>query len=138
MNPLTALCLLAALAMTGCSPKPPVSLQSDRVETVNKNLFLGKRVGNVPKDPSFQKQRYSYIIHAEKKRDVYFDNKIFVKAFYLLHHANLVVITGNCRVASQYKHYLKHHGVTAKIKLSCVDIDSNEVMIDTIHYSPLN
>jgi len=130
------LLLVGALLFAGCSAKKtPVALQNTTPSVINKGILLDKHDNRVPLDPSFSGSRYSYIITTSKKGNVFFDNKIKVKAFYLLHHANLVVITGNRHVAKQYRSYLRKNGVTAPIKINATGIRSGKVIIDTIHYA---
>lgn len=117
--------------------KKPVALKSDTTSVINTKILLDKHYNNVPLDKSFEKQRYSYIINTTKRGNTFFDNKILVKSFYLLHHANLIVITGNINTANDYMLYLMDNGVLAPIKVNNTKIKSNKVIIDTIHYSPV-
>lgn len=129
--------LAGCLLFTGCSQKKAVELKSDTTSVINKNILLDKHYNMVPLDKSFKKQRYSYIINTRKRGSTFFDNDILVKSFYLLHHANLIVITGNINTANDYMLYLKDNGVLAPIRVNNVKIKSNKVIIDTIHYSPV-
>jgi hypothetical protein len=129
--------LAGCLLFTGCSQKKPVELKSDITSVINKNILLDKHYNIVPLDKSFKKQRYSYIINTRKRGSTFFDNDILVKSFYLLHHANLIVITGNIDIANDYMLYLMQNGVLAPIKVNKTRIKSNKVIIDTIHYSPV-
>ena len=130
--------LAMGLFLTGCSQKEPVKLKGDVTSSINKKVLLDKHDNNVPLDKSFVKQRYSYIINTTKKGSTFFDNDILVKSFYLLHHANLIVITGKLNIANGYMRYLIENGVSAPIKINTVSIKSNKVIIDTIHYSPVS
>jgi hypothetical protein len=129
--------LAGCLLFTGCSQKKPVELKSDTTSFVNKKVLLDKHDNDVPLDKSFVKQRYSYIINTTKKGSTFFDNDILVKSFYLLHHANLIVITGKLNIANDYMRYLIENGVSASIEVNDAGIKSNKVIIDTIHYSPV-
>ncbi len=129
--------LIGSILLMGCSQKAPVALQNHTSQDINKGILLDTHSNNVPLDKSFAKQRYSYIINSEKKGNTFFDNDILVKSFYLLHHANLIVITGNIDIAEEYMLYLMKNGVTAPIEINDTGINSNKVMIDTIHYSPI-
>ena len=131
--------ILAGLSfiMMGCSQKKPIELKNNHTFLVNKKIF-DKHHNLVPLDKSFKKQRYSYIINTSKKGNTFFDNNILVKAFYLLHHADLIVITGNDKIVREYMHYLSSNGVTAPTEANDVNINTNKVMIDTVHYSPIS
>jgi len=130
--------LIGFLLFTGCSQKKPVELKNDETYVINKKILLDTHYNIPPLDDSFKKQRYSYIINTSKKGNTFFDNDILVKAFYLLQHANLIVITGNLDIANDYKLYLMENGVMAPIEVNDANIDSNKVIIDTIHYSPVS
>jgi len=129
--------LIGFLLFTGCSQKEPVELKNDKTYVINKKILLDTHYNIPPLDDSFKKQHYSYIINTSKEGDTFFDNDILVKSFYLLHHANLIIITGNLDIANDYKLYLLENGVMAPIKINKADIFSSKVIIDTIHYSPL-
>jgi len=129
--------LAGYLLLTGCSQKKPVELNDNTQHLINKKILLDKHGNNVPLDKSFQKQRYSYIINSSKIGSTFFDNDILIKSFYLLHHANLIVITGNLHIAKSYKLYLLKNGISAPIQINNAKIKSNKVIIDTIHYSPI-
>jgi len=129
--------LVGCLLLVGCVQKKPVELKSDTTSFINKKILLDNHENNVPLDKSFVKQRYSYIINTTKKGSTFFDNDILVKSFYLLHHANLIVITGKLHIANDYMQYLIENGVSTPIKVNSANIKSNKVIIDTIHYSPV-
>ena len=130
--------LAGCIFFTGCSQKEPVELASGTFDVANQSILKltnNKGYNKVPKDKSFTKQRYSYIINTEKVGNTFFDNEIIVRSFYLLHHANLIIITGNSNIVKDYIGYLKDNGVSAPIEVNNENIESNKVIIDTIHYS---
>ena len=129
------------LVLAGCGIKQPVESTSDTFNAANQSILTltnNKGFNEVPKDKSFTSQRYSYIIDTEKDGSTFFDNKIIVRSFYLLHHAHSIIITGEHNVIEQYKEYMQSNGVKGDIILSEVPIYSNKVMIDTIHYSAVS
>lgn len=130
--------LASCLLLVGCSQKTAVKLNSHEEALINKSVLLDTHYNNVPLDKSFKKQRYSYIITTSKNKNTYFHNDILVKSFYLLHHANLIVITAKKRIATDYMLYLYNQGISASIQINNANIRSNKVIIDTIHYSPID
>ena len=128
------------LLVVGCGIKKPVEPTSDTFNPANQSILTltnNKGFNEVPKDESFTGQKYSYIINTEKVGNTFFDNNIIVRSFYLLHHANLIVITGNANTVEEYIGYLVDNGVSAPIEVNNENIMSNKVIIDTIHYSPI-
>ena len=132
--------LAGCILFAGCSQKEPVKLTSGTFNASNQSILKltnNKGYNEVPKDKSFTEQRYSYIINSEKVGNTFFDNEIIVRSFYLLHHANLIVITGKANTVKDYVRYFKENGVSAPIQVNNAGIKSNKVIIDTIHYSPI-
>ena len=110
--------LIAGLVLlNGCSKPPePVVLDGTEAVTINQEL-IAEHSKSVPKDPFLKQVDWTYNMYFHKQGDRFIADDDVVKAFYLAHNADRMIIIGNSDITGQYKEYFLRNGVEADIEL---------------------
>ena len=128
------LVLLISLLLTGCSSKYeyPAELDDSSFLKIHKNL-LTKHRSIVQKDLSLSYKNWFYRIHLKKEHGFLLQNYQIVKTFYLVDHAEYILIKGNKKLIKEYKNYFKKNGATARISIKDTHTNSNNVTVLLSH-----
>lgn len=106
---------ILALTIVGCgNPPEPIQLDNDSAITINQEL-IRKESRQIPLDPFMKQNNWTYNLEFEKSSDgEYIPNDKIVKAFFVAHNADKIIIIGNKAIAKEYKTYLVKNGCKAE------------------------
>jgi hypothetical protein len=126
--------LIISLLFTGCSTKyeHPVELDDSSFVLIHSNL-LTKHKMNVPRDLSMTKRNWKYRLKLKKEGGYLVKNHQIIKTFYLVDHADYILIEGNKLLAREYKHYFIKNGSKAYISIKPKRTNSNTVTLTLSH-----
>lgn len=114
-----SLCALAALSLSACGVKKPVSVGGEQV-SIN-NTLLEERYNFVPKDPYLKEQNYAYSMILTPNHNYLIDNDLVVKTFLLAHSSQKITLIGKEQQIQKYRDYFIENGVSAEIYLQPVE-----------------
>ncbi|OCS32895.1 cag pathogenicity island protein (plasmid) [Campylobacter fetus] len=129
--------LSTSLILVGCSTKPPepVKLDGGSAITINQSLLTLKEKG-VGKDKFLTSNKWTYNMFFTKNEDGLIKNDEIVKAFYLAHNSEKIIIVGYENMALEYKNYFLNNQVTADIEIHPVDsIDLSKNKVNVLFFS---
>lgn len=132
--------LATGLLLIGCSTKPPkpVKLDSGSSVAINQALIILKEKG-IGKDPFLINNKWAYNMFFSKTDGELINNSDIVKAFYLAHNAQKIIIIGNEKIAQEYKDYFLNNQVSANITIHPVDsINLSKQQVNVIFFSKNN
>ena len=110
--------VILSLLLGACSKPPkPVELEGTEAKTINQSL-IEKHSQSTPQDPFLKTTDWTYNMYFSKQPNGdLIKNDDIVKAFYLAHNADEIIIIGDKSITWQYKNYFIKNGVSANIKL---------------------
>lgn len=109
--------VILPLLFTACSKPPkPVELEGTQAKTINQSL-IEKHSQSTPQDPFLQNMNWTYNMYFKKlSNGDLIANDDIVKAFYLAHNADEIIIIGDKIITQEYKNYFLKNGVKANIR----------------------
>lgn len=120
-----SLTIALSFLLVGCSKPPkPIELDGDSAITINQELIRMK-YREVPLDRFLSNNNWTYNLEFTKKEDVFIPNDMIVKAFYVAHNADKIIIVGHNNIANAYKNYFIENQVKADISIHHVDSIEN-------------
>jgi len=129
-----SLLFIIGLFISGCSTKyeHPIELDNSSFTVIHENLMT-KHTNIVPKDVSMAKRNWFYRLKLKKQNGDLLKNTQIIKTFYLVDHANYILIKGNKKLINEYKQYFRNNGATAQIHLKEIKTNSNKVTVLLSH-----
>lgn len=122
------------LFFNGCSTNQthPIQLDNSPFSVIHKDL-LKKHKNRVVKDVSMANRDWFFKLTLKKENGELLRNYQVVKTFYLVDHADYILIKGNKTLIQEYKQYFLENGVTGYIKTKATNTHRNEVSITLSH-----
>jgi cag pathogenicity island protein 12 len=118
----------------GCGRKEPVKLDNDSAITINQELIRLKNY-NVPLDSFLKNNSWTYNMYFSKINDELINDDEVVKAFYLAHNADEIIIIGANPVALEYQSYFLKNQVLGKIRIHEVDsINGKKNLVNVLFF----
>ena len=126
----------SAFIATGCSKAPEaIKLDGGSAITINQSLITQK-LNSVEKDPFLANNKWSYNMNFIKISNELLRNDEIVKAFYLAHNAEKMIIIGNEKIAREYKDYFVYNQVKADIIIHSIDsINGSKQRVNVLFFS---
>lgn len=118
----------------GCGRKGPVKLDNDSAITINQELIRSKNY-NVPLDSFLKNNSWTYNMYFSKINNELINDDEVVKAFYLAHNADEIIIIGANPVTLEYQSYFLKNQVLGKIRIHEVDsINGKKNLVNVLFF----
>ena len=118
----------------GCGRKEPVKLDNDSAITINQELIRSKNY-NVPLDSFLKNNSWTYNMYFSKINNELINDDEVVKAFYLAHNADEIIIIGANPVTLEYQSYFLKNQVLGKIRIHEVDsINGKKNLVNVLFF----